>query len=126
MSPNCTYRLKDYRGFVDHNRFARDINKVMADRIMTHGGTVRPMSVTEEKATQLILGDGKIHKDIVIWIQKLEYKFFELVQQGYPEKEFEDDFTPSESSDEFPVMTFVVKSREQALKAIKALETMCK
>ncbi|QHJ79000.1 MAG: hypothetical protein [Caudoviricetes sp.] len=115
MSPNCTYRLKDYRGFVDNNKLAREVNKTMADIIMTHGGTVRPQLIDENTASQLILGDGKIHDGPDIWIQSSEYKFFELVQQGYPEDE-----------DEFPVMTFVVKSREQALKAIKALETMCK
>ncbi|QHJ78999.1 MAG: hypothetical protein [Caudoviricetes sp.] len=81
MKLNTTYKLKDYKGFVEQPG-GEFMNRTIADEIMTHGGTIVPLEF--DSANDLIrwrYGKGSeegVH-DGRGYISSEEFVYFEII-----------------------------------------------
>lgn len=122
MKLNCTYELLEPTAFCNIAG-AESSNTQWVKFISNHGHSIRVSHIDGAgSVTGVIAADGTKYGQHYTekcgqYISTSEFKYFRKIKEGYPERV---------ESMNFPTVTLTITNREQAQKAISALQELLK
>lgn len=122
MKLNCTYELLEPTAFCSIQG-AEASNSQWTKFISNHGHSIRVSHIDGAgSVTGVIAADGTKYGQHYTekcgqYISTSEFKYFRKIKEGYPERV---------ESMNFPTVTLTITNREQAQKAISALQELLK